>query len=65
MAVLNITVSNKTYLRSVEYGWHRQHGNNDENVSTAAHVTGHYQHLGEGRVEGKLHHQTACWCQST
>lgn len=53
------------YLRSVEDGWNRQHGDNDQDVSTAAHVTGHNQHLGEGGVQGELHHQTSCWCQST
>ena len=58
-------VQKNIYLRPVEDGGHRQHGDDDEDVCTAAHVTGHDEHLGEGRVKGKLHHQTACWCQST
>lgn len=53
------------HLRPVEDGWDRQHGDDNEYISTAAHVTGHDQHLGEGRVKGKLHHQASCWCQST
>lgn len=52
------------HLRSVEDGRDRQHGDDDENISTAAHVAGHDQHLGEGGVEGKLHHQTSRWGQS-
>lgn len=52
----NYGVLNKMYLRSVEDGRHRQHGDNDKDVSTAAHVAGHNQHLGERGVEGKLHH---------
>lgn len=53
------------YLRSVKDGWHRQHGDNDEDVCAAAHVAGHNQHLGQSGVEGKLHHHSPCWCQST
>lgn len=57
--------SNETYLRSVEDSRHGQHGHDDEDVSTAAHVARHNQHFGEGRVEGELYHQTPRWRQST
>lgn len=52
-------------LWSVEDSRHRQHGDNDEDVSTAAHVTGYNQHLGERRVKRELHHQTSRRSQTT
>lgn len=58
-------VSIELYLGSVEDGRHREHGDDDEDVRTAAHVAGHNQHFGKGGVEGKLHHQTPSRCQCT
>lgn len=46
-----------SYLGSVEDGRDRQHGDDEQDLGAAAHVTRHDEHLGESWVQGELHHQ--------
>lgn len=63
-SLLMLSGVNILYLRSVENGRHWQHGDDDENVSTAAHVTWHDQHFRQSRIQRKLHHEPPSGCQS-
>ena len=45
--------------------WHRQHGHDDQDVQAAGHLLRDDEHLGEGGVQGELHHLSAQFGQLT
>jgi len=52
-------------LRSEKDGGNTEHGNDDEDIQGAPHLLRDNQHLGEGRIQGELHHLPTKICQLT